>query len=142
MHREYRCNPFQAEQLRWGLSIVLEETADGKRVRITSSLSTRDSQRQGQVKRIEANVDKVKTASKWIQPGHHSIGIGDQILDRPIEINTKVMTEASVEWASIGVPVTTALRPSSRSISVGRRPKSQKIGDSALHDGKGNIKEG
>jgi hypothetical protein len=97
-------------------------------------LSSRDGEGQGLITRIEANVDNVKATSKRVYTGIDSVGIGNQVLDCAIEIETEVMTKASVERTSIGVPVTSTLGPNSGSVSICRGSNSQKISSSLLHN--------
>jgi len=84
---------------------------------------------------IEADVDNVKATSKRVYTSIDGVGIGNQVLNRSIEIETKVMTKASVELSSIGAPVTSTPRTSSRaSVSICCGSNGQKIGGSLLHD--------
>jgi hypothetical protein len=105
-------------------------------------LSTRDSEGQGLITCIKANVDNVKATSKRVYTGIDGVGIRDQVLNCAIEIETEVMTKASVERSSIGVPVASTLGPNSRSISICRGGNSQKISSSLLHNEGAVLKKG
>ena len=98
-------------------------------------MSARDSEGQRLITCIEADVDNVKATSKRVYTSIDGVGIGNQVLNRSIEIETKVMTKASVELSSIGAPVTSTPRTSSRAgVSICCGSNSQKIGSSLLHD--------
>jgi hypothetical protein len=100
----------------------------------TIGLSTRDSEGQGLITCIETNVDDIEATRKRIYTSIDGIGIGNQILDGSIQIDTEIVTKASVERSSVSVPVTSGLRSSSRGVSICRGGNSQKISSSLLHD--------